>query len=93
MKRLIRCSALFMVNFLVVGLLGCTPAVSEPFSSSSPNSSAATPSPVPDDTSPYRIACIAPMTGNSAQYGDAYKKAIDLFVEDTNASGGINGKN
>jgi branched-chain amino acid transport system substrate-binding protein len=46
---------------------------------------------VDDAAKEYHFAMIAPLTGNNAQYGLAYKKAIDLLVEQTNNNGGING--
>lgn len=39
----------------------------------------------------YHFAMIAPLTGNNAQYGLAYKKAVELLVDQVNSSGGING--
>ncbi len=39
----------------------------------------------------YHFALIAPLTGNNAQYGLAYKKAIELLVDQVNNEGGING--
>lgn len=39
----------------------------------------------------YKFAVIAPLTGNNAQYGLAYKRAIELLAEQVNTSGGING--
>ena len=39
----------------------------------------------------YRFALIAPLTGNNAQYGLAYQRAVELLVEQVNAEGGING--
>ena len=39
----------------------------------------------------YHFAMIAPLTGNNAQYGLAYKKAIELLIDQVNSAGGING--
>ena len=39
----------------------------------------------------YVFSVIAPFTGPNAQYGEAYRRAIDLLVEQVNADGGING--
>lgn len=39
----------------------------------------------------YHIACMAPFTGNNAQYGTAYRNAIELVVGKVNDAGGING--
>ena len=38
------------------------------------------------------LGLTAPMTGDYAEYGNAFKNAIDLAIEKTNAEGGINGK-
>ncbi|WP_418422092.1 ABC transporter substrate-binding protein [Anaerotruncus colihominis] len=40
----------------------------------------------------YYIACGAPFTGDDAQYGNFFKKALDMKMNEINASGGINGK-
>ncbi len=39
-----------------------------------------------------RIGAILPLTGEAAPYGEAARQAIELAVEDVNASGGIGGK-
>lgn len=38
------------------------------------------------------IALAAPLTGDYAQYGESFKKAIDLYVQAVNEQGGIKGK-
>ena len=43
-----------------------------------------------DDT--IKLAVIAPLTGDFAQYGEAYRTAVELTVSQVNAAGGINGK-
>lgn len=40
----------------------------------------------------YYIACGAPFTGDDAQYGNFFKKALDMKVNAINEAGGINGK-
>lgn len=40
---------------------------------------------------PYRIAMIGPLTGDGAQYGQAYKNAIEIYRDKINAEGGIDG--
>lgn len=40
----------------------------------------------------YYIACGAPFTGDDAQYGNFFKKALDMKVNEINEAGGINGK-
>ncbi len=40
----------------------------------------------------YYIACGAPFTGDDAQYGNFFKKALDMKMNEINESGGINGK-
>lgn len=39
-----------------------------------------------------KIGLIAPLTGGVAVYGNAVKNAVDLYTEQLNAAGGINGK-
>ena len=39
-----------------------------------------------------KLAVIAPLTGDFAQYGEAYRTAVELMVSQVNAEGGINGK-
>lgn len=41
---------------------------------------------------PYKIACIAPLTGPSAEHGNSYKTAIEYKLEEVNAAGGVNGR-
>jgi branched-chain amino acid transport system substrate-binding protein len=41
---------------------------------------------------PIQIALSAPLTGNFAEYGQNFQKAIDLGVEWINAAGGIKGR-
>lgn len=38
------------------------------------------------------IALAAPLTGDYAQYGESFKRAIDLYVQMINENGGIKGK-
>ena len=45
----------------------------------------------PADTTPYKFAIVAPMTGNNAQFGQAYKYACQMLIDDVNNNGGING--
>jgi len=41
---------------------------------------------------PIHIGLSAPLTGNFAEYGQLFQKAIDLAVEGINASGGVKGR-
>lgn len=41
---------------------------------------------------PIHVALSAPMTGNYAEYGQQFQRAIDLAVEWINAAGGVNGR-
>lgn len=40
----------------------------------------------------YYIACGAPFTGDDAQYGNFFKKAIDMKVDEINGAGGYQWK-
>lgn len=42
--------------------------------------------------SAYTIALIAPLTGDNAQYGNAYVTGITALCNEVNSTGGINGK-
>ncbi len=44
-----------------------------------------------ESNAPYRFAMVGPLTGDGAQYGQAYKAAISILVDEINASGGIDG--
>ena len=39
-----------------------------------------------------KIGGIAPLTGSAAEYGNAVKQGADLYIDELNAVGGINGK-
>jgi len=79
MKRLIRSTAAASVATLaIVGLAAC----SSGSAASSDDSSS---------TSPVYFGVSAATTGQYAQYGEQFKEAFDLAVEEVNADGGING--
>ena len=44
-----------------------------------------------DTPETYTIALIAPLTGDNAQYGNAYVTGLTALCDEINASGGING--
>ena len=50
-----------------------------------------TPSDSEEELEPYTFALYAPLTGDNAQYGLTYQTAIEIYVENRNAEGGING--
>lgn len=39
-----------------------------------------------------KIGWLGPLTGGVAQYGEAVKSGVDMYIEQLNAAGGINGK-
>ena len=45
-----------------------------------------------DSADTIKLAVIAPLTGDFAQYGEAYRTAVELMVSQVNAAGGIDGK-
>ena len=45
-----------------------------------------------DDSDKIKVGVIAPLTGDVAVYGNAVKNAVDLYVEQLNAAGGVNGR-
>lgn len=44
------------------------------------------------ETQQYTLALVGPMSGANAKYGKAMVKGAELFVDETNRHGGINGK-
>ena len=38
-----------------------------------------------------KVALVAPMTGDSAQYGQQFQRGVEVFIEEYNAKGGFNG--
>ncbi len=41
---------------------------------------------------PIKVGVLAPLTGNVAVYGTAVKNAVELYVNEFNAAGGVNGR-
>jgi len=81
-KQSIKLISLLLVLMISMSLLaGCTSATA----------TTAPASETVKDTKPYKFALVAPMTGNNAQYGLAYKNTLEIFVEKVNKEGGING--
>lgn len=44
------------------------------------------------EPTPIKMACLAPFSGNYAQYGEGYKAAIELKLTEYNENGGYNGR-
>lgn len=44
------------------------------------------------DSDTYKIAMVGPLTGDGAQYGQAYKDTMEILRDKVNEEGGINGK-
>ena len=98
MKKTARQVLAFLVIFvLVLTLVACGGNTNTNGSGSNGNSNSSSSNSggqgsATDDDGPYRFALIAPLTGNNAQYGLAYQRAIELLVEQVNDAGGINGQ-
>ncbi|MEA4973806.1 MAG: ABC transporter substrate-binding protein [Candidatus Metalachnospira sp.] len=45
-----------------------------------------------EESDTYKIAVIAPLTGDAAQYGITYQNSLDILVDKVNSNNGINGK-
>ena len=45
-----------------------------------------------EETGPIKMACLAPFSGNYAQYGEGYQVAIEMILDEYNANGGYNGR-
>ena len=71
-----RLTAVVLVASVTLGLAACSTASAAGRSSAS-------------DTVNFGVS--AAITGQYAQYGEQFKKAFDLAVEQVNAGGGING--
>ena len=46
----------------------------------------------PQGSDTVRFAVLAPLTGNYAEFGKAFKVAMGMAADEINAAGGINGK-
>ncbi len=92
--------SILMAVLLAVALLaGCGAADTTPTESHAPASSA--PSAAPESTAPsaepasgdtITIGILGPQTGGVAQYGIAVKNGAQLYFDQINKAGGINGK-
>jgi branched-chain amino acid transport system substrate-binding protein len=84
MKRSVRILALVLSLVMVFAMLaGCN------------GGTEATPTPDAggeDETGPIKMACLAPFSGNYAQYGEGYKASIEMILAEYNANGGYNGR-
>jgi branched-chain amino acid transport system substrate-binding protein len=81
MKHRIRLAAASVAALTALGLAGCSLSSG---GSSDPSASG--------DTSPVVFGVSSATTGQYAQYGQQFKEAFDLAVEQVNAKGGINGR-
>lgn len=85
--------ALLAAAALILSCSAC--GADTPSTPSTPGASSSGPAqtePVSDSTEAYTIALIAPLTGDNAQYGNAYKTGLQVLCDEVNASGGINGR-
>lgn len=87
--------SLAMTGIMALALLagcggGSSSAAASSGAGSTPASAAA--SGASGDGDKYYIACGAPFTGDDAQYGNFFKKALDMKMNEINEAGGINGK-
>ena len=82
MKRHTRILALALSLVMIIGLAACGGG-----SSASPSASAPA-----EQTGPIKMACLAPFSGNYAQYGEGYKTSIEMALAEYNANGGYNGR-
>lgn len=86
--------SLAMTGIMALTLLaGCGGTSSAPASAGTGSTAASTSaSGTSGDGDKYYIACGAPFTGDDAQYGNFFKKALDMKMNEINEAGGINGK-
>lgn len=98
MKNFTRILALLLALSLLLAMAACsaktTPAETPAAETEQPAATDAADTAASDDTSdePIRIACIAPFSGNYAQYGEGYKASIEMKLQEYNEAGGYNGR-
>ena len=87
--------ALLLALMMALSLVACnSPNTSNndgAENTSGENGGGQTPSDSEEELEPYTFALYAPLTGDNAQYGLTYQTAIEIYVENRNAEGGING--
>lgn len=89
-----KCVALILALLMALSFVACGGSASQPETSSVPSASPSEPADTgtdSEDNKPYKIAMIAPFTGDSAQYGNSLKNALSYHLDQVNAEGGING--
>ena len=91
MKKRTLLALLLVLALLATSLAGCAQQSTADNPLAAPDSSADNASPNEEAAEPYRIAVIAPITGNGSQYGLAYQHAMEILRDKINAEGGIDG--
>lgn len=93
MRKAVKKLAALAAAMVIFSVAGCTNGGDSNTVTTSQNSTGDTTAEQENQqaVSEYKFAMIAPLTGNNAQYGLAYKRAADLLVEQINNAGGING--
>lgn len=90
MKRIL---AAILCGAMLLATTACSNEPSQQSSSQSTGQSTSQSSDSkPQDNSPYKIACIAPLTGANAEHGASYKNAIEYMLKKINDNGGIDGR-
>lgn len=95
MKKTTRILAMLLVLCMLFAFAACSNTQSEKSATSSnvsDNPTDATDTDSASSSDPIRIACLAPFSGNYAQYGEGYKAAIEMKLAEYNAAGGYNGR-
>lgn len=97
MKKIFRIAlATLTLTAILAGCAGQPAATSTPApaASGAPSASAESTAPAsaPAEGEKIYIACGAPFTGDDAQYGNYFKNAINMKVDNINENGGINGR-
>jgi branched-chain amino acid transport system substrate-binding protein len=99
MKKIRPFSLLFAFLFLLLMTAGCTSANTAPSStptntapSVTPASTAPSGTPDADSSEPIKIGNLQDLTGATAQHGIGARVAIEMMVDEINASGGLLGR-
>lgn len=77
-KNLKAFSLVLIVTLIFATMVGCQSKTETPDDSS--------------DTGPIKVAVIAPFSGNYTQYGEGYKAAMQMKLDEYNDAGGYNGR-
>lgn len=88
--KLIVCMILAVSMFLTA-CGGTTTTTTQAATTAATTASAAAATSAAKPADKIKVALVAPMTGDSAQYGQQFKRGMEMFIEEYNAKGAFNG--